>query len=79
MLHQLALVETIRKLFAVNGVEQVSDVIQRSQILLLINGILQDPTTEEESYYLKLEALWILANLAYIELEETMCILASSN
>ena len=28
---------------------------------------------------MKLEALWIIANLAYIELEPTMCILASTN
>ena len=79
LLHQLALVETIRKLFTINGVEQVSDVIQRSQILPLVNSILQNPSREEEAYYMKLEALWIIANLAYIELEPTMCILASTN
>jgi len=32
---------------------------------------------EEEAYYLKLEALWILTNLAMADLEGTMRILAS--
>ena len=34
-------------------------------------------STEEEAYYLKLEALWILTNLAYVDSEDTMRILAS--
>jgi len=34
-------------------------------------------SAEEEAYYLKLEALWILTNLAIADLEDTMRILAS--
>jgi hypothetical protein len=34
-------------------------------------------STEDEAYYLKLEALWILTNLAYVGDEDTMRILAS--
>ena len=77
-MHHLAVVESIRKIFSVNDTPEVSEVIQNTQIVRIICDILargNDTLLEERC--LKLEALWILNNLAYTDEMNTMRILYS--
>ena len=46
------------------------------EILTVILGFNESP--EEQSYYMKLEALWILQNLAYVGDNEMMNMFAST-
>ena len=77
-MHHLAVVESIRKIFSVNDTPEVSEVIQNTQMVRIICDILargNDTLLEERC--LKLEALWILNNLAYTDEMNTMRILYS--
>ena len=82
MKHQLALVTAIRKIMSNidaddGAAEFFTEVINGSEILEIINGILSYKSNEEEMYFLRLEALWILVNLAYVEKREMAVICAS--
>ena len=55
----------------------VSAVIRGTGILQTIHQMLSFQCMDEEVYYLKLEALWILTNLAVTDEESAMCLLAS--
>ena len=55
----------------------VSAVIRGTGILQTIQQMLSFHSMEEEVYYLKLEALWILTNLAVTDTVSSMCLLAS--
>lgn len=51
-------------------------VTRKSSILLMCQQLLAFNSTEEEVYFLKIEALWLLTNLAYCEEDTTMLILS---
>ena len=87
-MHRLALVQSIRKWFSVQEAPEVDSVIEQTPILQLVSDLIaptrhqqsrQDQEAEEVCYYMQLEALWILTNLAVTEDADNMRrILASS-
>lgn len=62
--HQLALVSSMRKIFTVEKAPATEQVVCNTSILLMCKQMLSFSAPEEEVYYLKLEALWILQNLS---------------
>ena len=55
-----------------------SEIINKTTILTIIDSILGYQSSENEVYFLKLEAIWILINLAYINEREVAIICSSS-
>ena len=78
--HQLALVTCIRKQFTVSDdqMPEVAEVIENTTLLNCLHQILSFQSSEEEVYFLKLEALWIVTNLGFTDRVSTMRIFASS-
>ena len=60
------------------AMETYTDLLNNTSILAVVDSILGYQSAEEETYFLKLEALWILINLAYVNEREMAIILASS-
>ena len=52
--------------------------MQQSSILRVCQEMLSFNSSEEEVYYLKLEALWLLINLAYTQQMGSLLLLASN-
>ena len=79
-MHQLALIQSVRKLFSSseNLELEVNEVAQQTEILQIIYKVLIFQSKDEEAYFMKIEALWILTNLAYADKENTMRLLVSS-
>ena len=79
MIKQLALFSEIRKLFTTDMTfPDCGEVMRNTQILLTCQQLLNFNSNEEEAYFMKLEALWILTNLACTDDDdEAMLILAS--
>ena len=55
-----------------------TDLLNNTSILVVIDSILGYQSVEEESYFMKLEALWALIDLAYVNEREVAIIFASS-
>ena len=55
-----------------------TDLLNETSILEIIDSILGHQSVEEEAYFMRLEALWSLINLAYVNQREMAIICASS-
>ena len=66
-LNQLALLTAIRNLFMQNEVNFTKDALDKTPIMSLLSKIFYLQSNDEETYFLKLEALWILINLAFCD------------
>ena len=76
---------SIRLIFSVDDAPEVDTIITETPILQIIYQILMisntaSPSTEEEEqvYHLKLEALWLLTNLAATNIEDSMMLILVS-
>ena len=74
----MALVLSVRKLFSSGENIEVNQVVLQTEILTVIQRLLSFQSIDEEAYYMKIEALWILTNLAYTDKESTMRLFISS-
>ena len=63
-MHQLALITSIRKFLSKDDILPIEEIIFKTEILDVVNKILEFNSSEEEYRFLKLEALWITTNLA---------------
>ena len=68
----------MRKLFSSGENIEVNQVVLQTEILTVIQRLLSFQSIDEEAYYMKIEALWILTNLAYTDKESTMRLFISS-
>jgi len=68
-IHQLALITAIRHIFTREDeyVVACTEALRKTQIMSILSRILDLEATEEEFYFIKLEALWILINLSIAE------------
>ena len=79
--HQLAVITCVRKELSNSNVDakQFLEVMQKTSILEILDMILNfEGSTEEQFYYMKLEALWILQNLAFLGEEELLNMFSST-
>ena len=58
--------------------DDAEQIICNTTILQMLNSILRFATSDELIYYLKLEAIWLLTNLAYFDDVNTNRILLST-
>ena len=82
MAHQLALITAIRKVISsIDNREQAleffSDVINETELLAIVSEVFTYQSTDERLYYMRLEAIWILINLAFVPKREMAVICAS--
>ena len=54
----------LRQLLSTEGQAPTKDILTKTHIMHILGKILAFETIEEEFYFLKLEALWFLVNLA---------------
>ena len=77
-IHQLALISAIRSLFTKDeAIPRVTEILEKTQIMSILSHIINFDSVEEEFYFLKLEALWILINLSMCDTDATRLILLS--
>ena len=82
MAHQLALITAIRKVISSidnreQAIEFFSDVINETELLSIVSEVFTYQSTDERLYYMRLEAIWILINLAFVPKREMAVICAS--
>ena len=69
----------MRKIFTVEKAPAPDTVICNTSILLMCQQMLSfNNSTDEEAYFIKLEALWILFNLSYCDDKNTPLLLTSN-
>ena len=69
---------SVRRLYSSGENVEINQVVQQTEILTVIQRLLSFQSIDEEAYYMKIEALWILTNLAYTDKESTMRLFISS-
>ena len=79
LLHQLALVYAIRIAFTQRDDTPgpVEEVLYKTHLVGLVNHILSFSSGEEEVYFMKLEALWLLIDLSMCDSDATKLICLS--
>ena len=68
----------MRRTFSVNDCPDVDVIVEETPICQVIYQILSTTAEDEELYYLKLEAIWLLTNLCLVEDDKMPLILAST-
>ena len=78
--HQLAIVTSIRKTTSTEAFtqEDAEDLLLNTSLLKTLHQILAFESATEQCYYMKLEALWTLSDLACFDSLNTMRLLSSS-
>ena len=77
--HQLALVYAIRQVFTQSAetVGPVEEALQKTHLIGMVNHILSFASVEEEIYFMKLEALWLLIDLSMCDTDATKLVCLS--
>ena len=77
-MHQLAIITAIRQLFTREEELPASEALKKTPIISILNRILQLEANEEEFYFIKLEALWLLISLSMADSDNLKLMLLSS-
>ena len=76
--HQLAIITAIRQLFTREEELPASEALKKTPIISILNRILQLEANEEEFYFIKLEALWLLISLSMADSDDLKLMMLSS-
>ncbi len=77
-MHQLAIITAIRQLFTREEEQPASEALKKTPIISILNRILQLEANEEEFYFIKLEALWLLICLSMADSDDLKFMMLSS-